>query len=61
MLIRACMNCKYHQIRDDEEEKRSFCQKEYCWSRFSKCVEKKALERFFEQEFVSPQFVNIMF
>ncbi len=28
----------------------SYCQKENCWSRFSKCVANKALDRFLEQE-----------
>ena len=51
MLIRYCQSCKFHKIKqNEEEEKISYCQKENSYSRFSKCVAEKALERFLQQE-----------
>jgi len=50
MLIKSCFPCKYHEIRQDAEEKNSHCGKENCWSRYSKCIAIKALERFLKQE-----------
>ena len=50
MLIRSCLICKFHEFRLIENERMSFCQKENCYSRYSKCVANKALNRFLEQE-----------
>jgi hypothetical protein len=50
MIIQSCFNCRFHQIKDEEKEGVSYCQKENCWSEFSKCIMKKALNRFLEQE-----------
>ncbi len=50
MVIKACQNCEFHEIRDGEDGPMSHCGKENCWSRFSKCVARKALQRFLEQE-----------
>jgi hypothetical protein len=50
MLIRTCFNCKYHEIKGEEENQTSYCSRENCWSEYSKCVANKALDRFLEQE-----------
>ena len=50
MLIKSCLNCKYHTIRLEGEEQTSHCGRENCWSRFSKCINMKALERFLKEE-----------
>jgi hypothetical protein len=51
MILKACHECPYHTItNNDGEKERSFCRKEYCFSEFTKCIDKKALERFFDQE-----------
>ncbi len=50
MLIGSCFDCEFHLIKEEEKEQISYCQKENCWSRFSKCLAKKALDRFLEFE-----------
>lgn len=50
MLIKTCFPCKYHEIKQDEDEKNTYCRKENCWSRYSKCIAIKALDRYLEQE-----------
>ncbi len=50
MLIKSCFQCQFHEIKPEENEQMSYCQKENCWSRFSKCVANKALSRYLEQE-----------
>jgi len=50
MIIKACLKCPYHIIKENAKEKESFCQKENCWSKFTKCIANKALERFLDEE-----------
>jgi hypothetical protein len=50
MLIKSCFQCKFHEIKQEKNEQMSHCQKENCWSRFSKCITNKALSRYLEQE-----------
>ena len=50
MLIKACLECKFHEIREGEEAQMSYCRKENCWARFSKCILHKAVERFLNEE-----------
>lgn len=50
MIIRSCLSCKYHEIKQDGKEATSHCQRENCWSQYSKCVLGKALERFLKEE-----------
>jgi hypothetical protein len=50
MLIKSCLDCKFHEMKKEEEEKTSYCRRENCYSRFSKCIVEKALERFLQQE-----------
>jgi hypothetical protein len=50
MLINSCLDCKFHEMKKGEEEQMSYCQRESCYSRYSKCVAEKALVRFLEQE-----------
>lgn len=50
MVIKSCLICRFHEVRQEEKESNSYCGKENCWSEFSKCILKRALHRFFEQE-----------
>lgn len=50
MLIKTCFQCEFHEIRLGDGEQMSYCAKENCWSQFSKCVAKIALNRFLQQE-----------
>ena len=50
MIIKVCLPCEYHEIEQDGKEETSHCRKENCWSRYSKCVLGKALERFLKEE-----------
>jgi len=54
MLIRSCLICKHHEFKLVDNERMSYCQKENCYSRYSKCVANKALNRFLEQECREP-------
>jgi hypothetical protein len=53
MLIKSCTHCKFHEIKQGENGKTSYCARENCFSRYSKCVATKALNQYLEQE--SPQ------
>ena len=50
MIIKSCFDCKYHEIRREGKEDTSHCRQENCWSRYSKCVLAKALEKFLAEE-----------
>lgn len=50
MVIKTCLACPFHKIERDGQEETSHCQKENCWSRFSKCILHKALERYLKEE-----------
>ena len=50
MIIKACLTCKYHTLRLEGEEQKSHCERENCWSRYSKCITMKALEKFLKEE-----------
>jgi hypothetical protein len=50
MIIKYCFSCKFHEIKLDGREEASHCRRENCWSRYSKCVLGKALEKFLKQE-----------
>jgi len=61
MIIKICTQCEYHAIKLEGNEETSHCRRENCWSRFSKCILTKALEKFLKEEsirsknrFVSP-------
>jgi len=54
MIIQSCLRCRFHEFRREEKERISYCQKENCWAEFSKCIMKKALNRFLEQELKLP-------
>jgi hypothetical protein len=53
MILQCCINCEYHRIKDQDGENVSHCAKENCWSRYSKCVTLKALDRFLDKETVA--------
>ncbi|MGB9714872.1 MAG: hypothetical protein ACPL1G_00440 [Thermodesulfovibrionales bacterium] len=50
MVIRTCSKCEFHYIKEFENTVRSYCKKEGCWSEFSDCIIKKAIERFLKEE-----------
>lgn len=50
MLIKSCLTCKFHEIREEGSEKKSRCTKENCYSEFSKCIAMRALNQFIENE-----------
>jgi len=50
MVIQTCLQCEFHSIKEAEIGPKSHCGKENCWSQFSKCIAKKALDRFLDQE-----------
>jgi hypothetical protein len=50
MIIKSCLSCKFHEIKQDGKEETSHCERENCWSRYSKCVLVKALEKFLKEE-----------
>jgi len=54
MLIKSCSNCKFHEIKQDGNEKMSYCVRENSYSRYSKCVANKALGQFLEKESREP-------
>ncbi len=54
MLIKSCLNCKFHEVKQDGNEKMSYCVRENSYSRHSKCIVNKALNRFLEQEYLEP-------
>ncbi len=50
MILRSCLDCKFHSIPESDRGKRSRCNRENCFSEFSKCIAQKALESFLEQD-----------
>ncbi len=50
MLLRTCLICKFHECRLVDGVRISYCQRENCYSRYSKCIANKALNRFLEQD-----------
>ncbi len=48
MILKSCLNCKFHEIRKAEDEERSRCLRENCYSEFSKCIAERALHQFLE-------------
>ncbi len=50
MIIKSCSYCEFHEIKQAGKEEASHCRRENCWSRFSKCVLAKALEKFLKEE-----------
>jgi hypothetical protein len=61
MIIQSCIDCQYHAIRLEGEEPTSHCQRENCWSRYSKCVLHKALERFLKENSLRSDSPSVMF
>jgi hypothetical protein len=55
MIIKSCLTCKFHEIKPDGKDEMSHCQKENCWSRYSKCVLAKALEKYLKEESSQPE------
>lgn len=50
MLLRSCFVCPHHQVKGEDGARQSFCEKENCWSRYSRCIARKAIDRFLEQD-----------
>jgi len=54
MLIKSCFQCKFHEAKQNGRGKISYCARENCFSRYSKCIANKALNRFLEEESREP-------
>jgi len=50
MIIKVCLSCNFHEVKQEGREETSHCRRENCWCRYSKCVLVKALERFLKEE-----------
>jgi hypothetical protein len=50
MLIKSCLDCKFHEVKEEGRERISGCLKEKCYARYSKCIQSKALEKFLKEE-----------
>ncbi len=50
MLLKSCLNCRYHEITDEYNEVTSRCLRENCYSRYSKCIAQQALNTFLKDE-----------
>jgi len=49
MVIKSCIRCQFHEMKENEKVEVSYCRRENCYSRFSKCVSIKALQWYLEQ------------
>jgi len=56
MIIKSCLSCEFHEVKRDGKEETSHCRKENCWSRYSKCILAKALEKFLEEQSSRPEY-----
>jgi hypothetical protein len=54
MMIKSCLSCEFHEIKQDGKEETSHCRRENCWSRFSMCVLAKALEKYLDEQSFGP-------
>jgi len=50
MIIKSCLECKFHKIRSEDEGQSSYCSKERCWAIYTHCITQMALERFLVEE-----------
>ncbi len=50
MLLSICKTCKNHEVREDSNGRRSFCQKENCWSMYSQCINKQAINEYMAKQ-----------
>jgi hypothetical protein len=50
MIIKTCFKCSYHTFKKNDFKKESYCQKEGCYAAYTKCIAKKALEKFYTDE-----------
>jgi hypothetical protein len=50
MIIKACLECNCHKVKQAEEGQSSYCGKERCWAVFTNCITQKAVERFLSEE-----------
>lgn len=49
-MLKSCFICPHHQIKGQDGVRHSFCEKENCWSRYSRCIARKAVERFLQED-----------
>jgi hypothetical protein len=50
MVIKYCLTCAFHQVKQEDSEEGSYCARENCFSMFAKCLSKHALKQFLTQE-----------
>jgi hypothetical protein len=55
MLLYCCLACNDHIIETHDDTKFSYCLKENCWSRYSRCVADKALTRYLSEQRTTTQ------
>ena len=49
MFLPVCHECSYGEVKEDQ----SFCSREAVYSRLTRCMQKRALESFLEQQSVA--------
>ncbi len=50
MLIKTCLACSHHRVKNADEGELSYCSKENCWSVYSDCITRKAVEKFLRDD-----------
>jgi hypothetical protein len=50
MILRTCLACKSHEIKEEPEIRVSYCLKENCLSQYSKCIAARAIEQFLKRD-----------
>jgi hypothetical protein len=50
MILRTCLSCTHHKVREELETRVSYCLKENCLSQYSKCIAERAIEQFLKRD-----------
>jgi hypothetical protein len=50
VIIKSCLECKFHKMRSEDEGGSSYCVKEGCWAVYTNCITQKAVELFLIEE-----------
>jgi len=51
MILTMCKICENHETREDSNGWKSFCQKENCWSMYSQCINKQAINEYMAKQY----------
>ncbi|MBW2072742.1 MAG: hypothetical protein JRI89_16000 [Deltaproteobacteria bacterium] len=60
MILQCCLDCDHHLITGEGANKTSFCSKENCWARYSRCVAEKALDLFLAKKQLHPSSISAL-